>query len=76
MPVSWLLWAFRETTAPRIEQHEGLVGVQRGVAERCPAVSVVVTDRVEGGVAVVATTEEVRRVAAVGSEKSASRASG
>jgi hypothetical protein len=58
------------------EQLERLVGVQRGVAERCPAVLVVVTDRVEGGVAVVAATEEVRRVVAVGSENSAFRASG
>jgi hypothetical protein len=57
------------------EQLERLVGVQRGVAERCPAVLVVVTNRVEGGVAVVATTEQVRRVVAVGSETSAARAS-
>jgi hypothetical protein len=58
------------------EQLERLVGVQRGVAERCPAVLVVVTDGVEGGVAVFAATEEVRRVVAEGSENSAFRASG
>jgi hypothetical protein len=40
-----------------------------------PSVLVVVTDRVEGGVAVVAATEEVRRLVAVGSENSAFRAS-